>query len=473
MSLTLRIASLLTAACALIFASCDDDVSPIGGSLVQGEVAISVDSITTEIPAETVYYDAFDSRTLTKLLGRLSVPQYGELECSFVAQMMSAQKMLIPDSIGVADLDSMRLVLTVPRGALTGDSLAPQQLRVYRLERQLPSPIASNFNPEGYYSAASLMGTKSYTISNIARGDSAMKASSTVRIPVRMPLDFARDLFEKYRAGSSIFDWPASFNQYFPGIYVEQNFGNGCVANISKAEFFTYWHRVSRTLDMQPDSTYKYVDHIVRDSTCLLASQPEVLSSNIISYTPSDYIKNFASANSVITSPGGYMVHINFPAQTLLDAYHRHGASMQMVSSLKFQIPANEVKNDYGITLAPNLLMVKRTELESFFAENKIPDAKTSFYAAYDSESGSYRFDNMRAYFLSLLEKEQAGEPITADDTDFVLVPVDVTLETTQGYNSVTVSVTRCAPYLLKPTMTHLHTERAIICFTYSTQQID
>lgn len=472
----LRLASLAVAILALVsvFTSCDDDVSPIGGSLVQGEVSITVDSLVTAIPAQSVYYNTFDSRTLTKLLGRINVPEYGNLSCSFVTQMMSAQAMNIPDSISVADLDSMRLVLSVLKGALTGDSLAPQQLRVYRLERQLPSGISSDFNPDGYYSASSLMGSKSYTISNIAKGDSAMKANSTVRIPVKMPLEFAIDLFNKYREGSPVFDWPSSFNQYFPGIYVTQNFGNGCIANISKAEFFTYWHRINRTLDMQPDSTYAYVNHIVRDSVCLLASQPEVLSSNIISYSPSDYLRGMAEAgNSVITTPGGYFVNIDFPAQTLLDAYHRHNASMAMVSSLKFEIPANEIHNDYGLTVAPYLLMVKRSELDSFFAENKVPDGENSFYAAFNSETGSYRFDTMRAYFLNLLAKEEKGESLSADDTEFVLVPVNITTETTTGYNSVTVTVTRCLPYMVRPTMTLLHTDRSIICFTYSTQQID
>ena len=64
------------------------------------------------------------------------------------------------------------------------------------------------------------MGVRSYTLSNIAKGDSALKRDSYVRIPVEMPVLFARDLFEKYRADDPVFQWPSSFNEYFPGIYV-------------------------------------------------------------------------------------------------------------------------------------------------------------------------------------------------------------------------------------------------------------
>ena len=50
--------------------SCQDDVSGMGGSLVSGEVTITVDSIQTALECESVYYDSFDGRNSTKLLGR-------------------------------------------------------------------------------------------------------------------------------------------------------------------------------------------------------------------------------------------------------------------------------------------------------------------------------------------------------------------------------------------------------------------
>jgi len=472
----MKIRYLLAAAVASsgLLMSCEDEVSGIGSSLSKGEVTITVDSLETDIPATSVYYESFDGRSASKLLGRISVPEYGSLSCSFVSQMLSATKMNIPDSITVSDLDSMRLVLSVPRGALTGDSLAPQQLRVYRLSRELPADITTAFNPRGYYDPSSPMGSRSYTLSNIAKGDSALKRDAYVRIPVQMPMSFAQELFEKYRAGDAVFEWPAIFNEYFPGIYVEQNFGNGCVANISNAEMFMYWHRIDRTYDMQPDSTYAYVDHVRRDSVCLLASQPEVLSSNVIDYKVSDYIKGIAkSGKSVVTTPGGYMVDLTFPVKRLLDAYKSHGQSMSVVSSLRMEIPAVAIDNDFGLTVAPYLLMVKKSEMASFFDENKVPDGKTSFYAAYDSDNACYQFNSMRSYFLDVLADEEAGESVDDEDMEFLLIPVDITTETVENYNTTTVYVTRCQPYLTKPTMTLLDMDHTIVCFTYSSQKID
>lgn len=454
--------------------SCEDEVSGIGSSLSKGEVTITVDSLVTDIPATSIRYESFDGRNETKLLGRISVPEYGSLSCSFVSQMLCATKMNIPDSITVTDVDSMRLVMSVPRGELTGDSLAPQQLKVFRLSKGLPADITTTFNPDGYYDPSSPMGARSYTLSNIAKGDSALKRDAYVRIPVHMPISFARELFEKYRANDAIFEWPSTFNEYFHGIYVEQNFGNGCVANIATAEMFMYWHRLDRTYEMQPDSTYAYVNHIRRDSVCLMASQPEVLSSNVIDYKVSDYIKRIAeSGKSVVTTPGGYMVDLKFPVERLLDAYKSHGETMSVVSSLRLEIPAVAIKNDFGLTAAPYMLMVKKSEMSSFFNENKVPDGKTSFYAAYDSENGCYRFNSMRSYFLDVLANDEAGEGVRDEDMDFLLVPVDITTETVTNYNSTTVYVTRCQPYLKKPTMTLLDMDHAIVSFTYSSQKID
>ena len=454
--------------------SCQDDTSTIGGSLSQGEVTIMADSLITDIESHCTYIESFDGRNITKLLGRINVPEYGSLKCSFVSQMMCATSMNIPDSITVNDIDSLRLILSVPRGSLTGDSLAPQQLHVYALNKQLPSDISSTFNPEGYYDPASPLGSTTYTVSNIARGDSAIKKDYYVGIPVKMPLSFGREIFSMYRNNDPVFQWPATFNKYFPGIYVEQNFGNGCIANITRAEMFTYWHHTELQSVMQPDSTFVMQPFTVRDSLSLMAYQPEVLASNVIDLKISDYIKNLVEqGRQVITTPGGYICNIKFPVRMLIDRFRDSGSALAVVSSLRFEIPAQAITNDFGLTVAPNLLMIKKSEYESFFAENKVPDNMTSFYAAYNSDTGSYHFNAMRSYFLKMLENDDNGE-LNEEDFEFVLVPVSVATESVSNYDgSVTTYVTRCQSYIEKPTMTMLHTEKAIIMFVFSNQALD
>ena len=161
--------------------------------------------------------------------------------------MMRATKINIPDSIPESDVDSIRLVMSIPRGALTGDSLAPQQLRVFRINKALPKDIDSKFDPTGYYDPSEVFATKSYTVSNISKNDTIFANSAYVNIPMMLPNEFGLELFRKYRDNDPVFEWPATFNQWFPGLYVEQNFGNGCVANISSVRAYLYWHRKERS----------------------------------------------------------------------------------------------------------------------------------------------------------------------------------------------------------------------------------
>lgn len=459
----------------LFLGSCQDDVSNVGGSLAGNEVTITVDSLAMQIEHSTVYEPVYNARSTTKLLGRISVPQYGDLDCSFVTELMCATKMGIPDSITVNDIDSMRLMLSVPRGSLTGDSLAPQQLKVFRLTKRLPADITNEFDPAGYYDPSRPLGVRSYTLSAIASGDTAFMQDQYIRIPVMMPKKFATDSFEAYRNNNPIFQWPQSFAQAFPGLYIEQNFGNGCVGSITGVQAFTYWHRTEMRYEKDPDSetgAYHYVPYTVRDSVCLFASQPEVISSNMIKFRISESIRKLvAEKKSVVTTPGGYYVKIKFPARQIIEKYKDELYRLSVVSRLSFQIPGHEIKNDFGIGVVPTLLMVKTSEREKFFNENKIPDGKTSFTATYNATTGTYSFNNLRDYIISMIDK---GEGITEDDIDFSLVPVVISTEDVSSYyGNSTTYVTRCAPYIGRPTMTLLDLDKTVVAFTFSSQIID
>lgn len=461
-----------------IFTACEDTQSDIGGSLVGSEVTIVVDSAAQSLVAKSVEELAYDARTTSKLLGRINVPEYGSLDCSFVSQLMSATKLEIPDSIKVEDVDSMRVVLTIPRGSLTGDSLAPQQMKIYQLTKQLPIQINNQFNPDGYYNKANPLGVKSYTLSALGMTDSAFLVQSDVNVKIKLQDQLAKKYFTMYRDSLTrpVFNMPQTFAKVFPGVYVEQNFGNGCVGVISDVKFYLYWRYYTTTKfntgEKDKDGNYIFntVKHLLRDSVCIFSSQPEVLSSNCINYQPAASLKAMAqNGNTIITTPGGYRVDFTFPVAQYLNKYAANLNRLSVVSTLEMFLPAKEIKNDHGIGVAPYLLMVKSSERENFFKNNKIPDNKTSFYATYSSTTGGYTFSGMRDYIVDLIK---SGKPVTAEDTDFSLVPVMLTLETQTEYNTEVTYVTKCVPYVGRPTMTQLDMNNAVINFVFSQQMI-
>ncbi|MDE6023094.1 MAG: hypothetical protein K2G13_06285, partial [Muribaculaceae bacterium] len=111
-------ASLLSLAMAGGFVACQDTVSTVGSDLASSEVQIALDSIIWDgteqyiqrgdgkilvncpkISYTTLFDDAIDTRSTTNLLGRISVPEYGDLNCSFVSRLMCTTSLAIPDSI--------------------------------------------------------------------------------------------------------------------------------------------------------------------------------------------------------------------------------------------------------------------------------------------------------------------------------------------------------------------------------------
>lgn len=503
-SLKLLATPIIGIAVGVVFASCEDNVSTVGSDLATGEVQIALDSLTWDgteqyihrgdqqiqvacpkISYSTLFDDVVDSRSTTNLIGRISVPEYGDLNCSYVSQLLSATKLDIPDSIPIAQIDSMKLILRVPRGELTGDSLAPQQLRVYRLTKSLPKDINNMFDPSGYYDPENPLGSRSFTLSALGMSDSLYQKRRYVDIEIPLSREMAVETVNAYRneKTKSIFEWPQTFEQHFHGIYVEPSFGRGCIANIGATRFLIYYSYKTVETTTTDDKTSTTVK-TATDVAGVFASSPIVLNSNNIKYQPSDYLKNLAADNeAIITTPGGYRINLKFPAKELLDIYYRSQSKLAVVNNLSFSIPAEEIKNDYGLTLPPYLIMVKTNKLSEFLASNSLPDDNDSFYAEYDK--GSYTFSKMRNYILDLIQNG-----VKEEDLNFTIIPANIVFEEEQAsnsyYNSLYYSLyggyntsssgkkypTKCTPYITKPSMCRLHIDKARTIFTYSIQQM-
>ena len=214
----------------------------------------------------------------------------------------------------------------------------------------------------------------------------------------------------------------------------------------------------------------------------VFASSPIVLSSNNVTYRPSGFLKSMAADNTpIITSPGGYRVNFRFPGRELVELYKSSQSKLAIVSDLSFSIPVEEISNDYDITPPPYLLMVKTSKLAEFLASNSLPDSKDSFYATYSESQKRYGFSSMRKYILDLIQNG-----VNDEDLDFTIIPANLVFETNESNNynsywsyyygyssgSTTSYLTKCTPYIAKPTMCRLKMDEAQTIFTYSLQQM-
>lgn len=436
--------------------SCEES-STIGNSIVQNDVEIVMDSSFT-VSGTSIAVNRVQSRTITQLIGLIDAKGYGKLESDVVCQFMPAAT-LVTEGVTVDDIDSLKLVMLTAKDGFVGDSLAPMGLQVFRLNRQLPSPIYSDFNPNDYYDPSSLIGSEIYSTTALGVSDS-LAALEYRSVYVDLPKSLGQELYSKYLSDPLTFSEPSAFAQFFPGIYIKNSYGSGRMLQVLVSEMRMYYRQTLPIEGAGRDSTYNRV-------SSYFAVTPEVISNNNITLALAPEITSRANAgDAIVAAPVGRDVEIVFPTRDIVSSYKAAGGNMSVINSLSFSIPAEEITNDYSIAPPPYLLMVKSSEKDRFFADNSVTDGITSFYAAYNATSKSYTFNNMRQYILDMVAKDDIPE----SDVTFTLTPISVNTESTSSGTSYISEIT---PYVSTPAMVNLNMQKAKIKFVYSKQTIN
>ncbi len=464
----------LAVAALLVLYACTDET--IGVSITDSVSSIVEDS-SFVITGHSVRNNRVQMRTSTKMLGALSCDGYGDLTASAVTMWMPAMNI---DTAGItaASIDSCRLKLRMPyRSGFTGDSLAPMRLKVYRLNKALPSPIFSDFDPSGYYNPDDVLATESYSPLSgwMEVADSYVSGSrevDTVRvISVPMPVELGRELFTEFVKDPSRFSNPRTFADLFPGIYITNSYGSGHVINIKATQFDVYYHKHVKLNDStEVDSTR---------SQSYLASTPEIVSNNIISFNIDDELTSMVDAGqALIVAPAGYEVQVRFPIQEIIDKYeHNTGDNQSIINTLSLELPVSVPKTEYNIAPPNYLLMVKTSKKDQFINGDSLANNKDSFYAVYDAVNKKYTFPGLRSYVLDIINNK--GGIATEDDMNFTITPVDVTNYTYPAsysyyyYQSTSSVVTKISPMVSRPAIVRLLLDKAKIKITYSSQIVN
>lgn len=456
----IKSAVVITAAASLL-ASCEDSPN-VGSSLVHDESEVVIAS-EFAVAGRSVDNTRVQSRTITQVLGRINAKGYGDFSSDFVTQFMPSAQ-IDTENLTADNIDSLKLLFFVPKGSYVGDSIAPMGLEVYRLNKQLPSLIYSNFDPADYYNPADLLASKIYACNAIAATDSIKNLSYRL-IDVKMPIELAKELYNLYITDPSAYAFPANFARHFPGIYVKNSYGDGRVVEISSTMMRMYYH--TTTTNSEGKET------INRYQGNYYAVTPEIVLNNNLAYTISPELDaRIADGEQIIVAPVGRDVELQFPIQEVVDYYNANTGSLSVVNTLTFEIPAEKITNDYGIKPPANLLLILSSKKDEFFLRNELNNNITSFYAAYDADNHRYRFAGMRDYLLDILKKDK----ITPEDYTFTLTPVTIQTEVNSSnsyYGSSTTYVSAIDPYIGAPAMVQLDLEKAKITLTFSKQTID
>lgn len=448
------------AACAAVaaMASCNND-SAIGESLTLDSLEINIDSTFT-VTGKTVPIERVQSRTIAQLLGRIDAKGYGRLSSDFVTQFMPSSQ-IDTKYMTEENVDSLVLHMYMELGNFVGDSIAPMGIDIYKLTQELPSPIYSDFDPEGYYDPSQLLASKMY---NVAMQSADTVYTDSYEISVTLPRQFGQELFKAYVDDPSSFLSPTAFSEkVFKGLYVKNSYGSGRLLRISNSKMVMHCHRTYLNEDTNTDTT-----EVVQGT--YFAVTPEIISNSNVSMQVSPDVQALVDAGeAIVQAPVGLQVEMMFPTREILQQYDTDSDDLYVLNTCTFSVPGSLIANEYDFTMPMYLLMVLKSEVDDFFINNKLPDSATSFYATYDESTGSYDFGDMRAYILDMLEKDE----ITDDDCTFVIMPVSATFETvTVSYYYTQQVLSMIVPYMSAPCMAKLDLDNAVVRLVFTTYDV-
>ena len=367
-------------------------------------------------------------------------------------------------------LDSIKLYLNYYDSDLTGDSLAPMVLDVYRLNKTIKGTLYTNINPNEYYSPDNLIASCTFgstTEGYIDENNSTDEETITYkRIEVDLPLSLGEEIFEEYKKNPDVFAMPSEFAKFFPGIYMDVSYGNGRVVNI-KGIFMTMHYRAIDSEGVIDTLSYTY-----------MGVTPEIHSINHFTLTPDATLQQNVEASNItkdqvyVQAPIGYMPIIHFPTQNIIDKYNEKLSEthkiQNILNSLAFTIPAI-VEDDAKLAPPQYLLFIRASQVKDFFEQKLLPDDISTIYATYDKANKVYNFGNIGSYIRSVMQREDPT--VTKDDETIALIPVQVLSETSTNYYTTTTSVTSVTPYCASPAIVKLDLNNAKIKITYTTQK--
>ncbi|MGM9870380.1 MAG: DUF4270 family protein [Muribaculaceae bacterium] len=459
----MRLTSIIPLAFILALAAapaCQDDDNTIGSTIVQDDVTITVDSAFT-LSGYTIANPNVRSSTVSQLIGRIDADAFGTISSDFVTQFMPASRFDTTD-VTVNDIDSLLLVMSVVKGDFVGDSIVPMGLTIYPLTKLLPSPIYSDFNPEGYYDPTPLASS----IYNLSTASADTVVSYNYRqIRVKMPLELGRKFFSEYKRDPAQFSSPDAFAKIFPGLYIKNSYGSGRISTISSTMMSLYFHKTVKITD---SSTGEERDSIIGAVGNYFAVTPEIITNNNISLSVSPSMqRRVDEGQHILMAPTGYDVRVRFPAPELIAKFNENKNFLKVVNTLYFTLPGEKIANEDGIEPPTTVLLIPESKREEYFAGNDLPDGITEFYATWSTSDNAYVFSDMSKYLVYLLEKDT----ITEEDYTFVITPVSRVEEVTDEYYGTT-SLVSLNPYMGNPAMVRLLLDKAKIKLTFTSQYV-
>lgn len=413
----------------LILTSCDDTTEGLGTSINDSADNLNVSSAIYGIASNSILCGDVVSRSSIGYLGRVKDAETGvSITSDFMTQFHVLTDYEFPtkkevvsmiDGEVVADSCEVRVFMQ----SFYGDSLATMKCTLHELDRPLKASekYPSSFSPikEGYVREDGIHQQKTYTIADYSITDYDRWTNvRNIRISLNKPYtdkagktynNYGSYVMNKFYENKAFFHNSYAFtNNVCPGFLLESTSGIGSMAYTYLTQLNVYF-RYETTDSASNNYVDKYVKedgkkYYVYNGIATFAGTEEVLQKTFISQDKGE-LENLVKDNSCtyLKTPAGVLTQVTLPVDDILKGHENDTLN---AASIKLMRENNISASEYSFSSPSTVMILPSDSVDSFFANKKVADYRTSFITTFSSSTNSYTFGNIASLIRFMAEKK-------------------------------------------------------------------
>ena len=393
--------------------SCDDNTDTFGSSIIPSSDESSASQSVYQVLTKSLKIDSLVASSSDCYLGRVTDPETSATTtCNFLAQFYSLDNYSFPsfsqinkeNGVPVADSVEMRLYIK----SYYGDSLNSIKIGAYELDSNNimneNDTYFTNINPDKYISKSpnAIHKEISFAVSDLSLSDSLRYSSSySKNILIKLPASYGSKIINKYYQHPEYFKNSYAFiHHVLPGFYFKVISGNGTIVHIDVSTLSVYFKYT------QNDTTLTGIQRV--------AATEEVIQNNYVENKNIDNLLN-ATDYTYLKTPAGIVTEATLPIDEI---YKSHANDSVNSAKIVFKRYNNSLVDSYNLPTPGYLLMVLKSDLNSFFENHKTPDSYKNYYTSFDDSYNSYTFSNIANLISYLKRLRDKGAGISDADTE-------------------------------------------------------
>ncbi|GAB6977049.1 DUF4270 domain-containing protein [Prevotella falsenii] len=437
---------------AFALTSCDDTTGGIGGSLTDETDKLKVQADTFNVGSHSILANRILSYSAKGYLGQIKDPEtQSEVTANLMSQLYVLPNFEMPkkdiveskDASGniIADSCELRLYYS----SHFGDSLAPIKITTYELDHPVKEgkKYLTDFDPEaeGYLRTTANNGLEvvsTYTLTEFTVPDSVKKDKNhtpSIRIKLNEPYtdkagktynNYGTYMMDKYYENPNDFRNLYKFlNNICPGFYFKVTDGLGSMAAIEAVQLVIYYqYKDTKDKDkVKTGATHFTSTEEVLQLTNFKSDQEQLKA--LINTLDASYLK----------TPAGLFTEVELPVSEIMKGHEN-----DTLNTAKFELQriTNKKASQYNMDIPTNVLILPTDSAVTFFEKNKLIDNKTSYIAAYNAQSNSYKFNNV-AGIINYFIRNRATAGSNPNWGKVLVIPVEVKT-TKDGQDNVVIN---------------------------------